>query len=371
MIDDKNDRMQKRIAELFEYVQKTDKANIPRLKAFTNFANKHNLKCETIRNLYYTSVKQYKLNNLFKIGKCNHFEEDELKQILQRLVQEINKTHSVRKACYNLSNGDAKLMLRLQNKYRSVLKNEPQLLIEMGLKCDEKTSNKCEKTTNYNTKINVEKTSKNLAKFLDENSLQNAKKHIMGVKNDSIPAKISSIPANFVNFTTDCEVGKKCSKNEKNNNKKTNKNINIFSNISCEIPNKNNVSEGKVLRMPKSQTLSDSDINNLFMGLVKMVKRNALEAAPQNLKMECELANSNLQQTIARLGASTRKLEIIKNENQALKKKLDESQKLLEATRSEFVDLINRIDKTGHIGQLKDFLKKYKSRESSIQTYDN
>ena len=352
----KYEQMQKRLRELFEYIQSTDESNIPRLRAFSNFATKHKLKCETVRNLYYSAVKQYKLQDAFNIEKCKHFKECELKLVMSRLVNEINRTKSVRQACYNLSNGDAKQMLRLQNKYRSIMKNNPEFLYNLGLKCDNKTAQNCKKIANESDKFNAQKTLENTQKFINENATKCSGICGIPAKNDNNSAKFSNKPA-------------KNSKLIKNNilplNDLPNGNICAPQNASlksegtlCKIQPKE--SDAKILRMPKSQALTDDDISNLFMGLVKMVKRSAIENAPKSLRDECFLANENLKQTLARLGANTKKLEIIKCENQLLKQKLDESQKLLEKSRSEFVELINKIDQTGHIEELKFFLKSYK-----------
>lgn len=367
MATTKREQIQKRIRELLEYIQTTDEANIPRLKAFTDFATAHDLKCETIRNLYYGAVKQYKLKDVFKIEKCKHFGAVELKGVMQKLVDEINRTQSVRKACYNVSNGDAKLMLRLQNKYRSILKNNPQYLLEMGLKIDKKNINNIQNNRNNKSKINEEKTSQNINNFLKSNNAQFA-------KYDSITDKKSGY--NIEN-EGECYQNLQLThiNNENvNNNKLINENnksnIQLINKNLCGNVHDNKTDDAKILRMPKCQPLTDADINNLFMGLVKMVKRNALENAPQMLRNECELANRNLKDAITKLGVSTRKLEIIKCENLELKQKLDESQKMLEVARNEFIELVNKIDKTGHIEELKQFLKTHTLIENAKQMSD-
>ena len=363
----KHNQMQKRIRQLFEYIKETDEAHIPRLRAFDDFATKHNLKCETVRNLYYSSVKQYKLEDVFNIEKCKHFKENELRSTMRELVSEINRTKSVRQACYNVSNGDAKIMLRLQNKYRSILKNNLDYLLKLGLNYEKKSEQNNRKINSQQKQINIQKTLENTNNFIKQNTQSIVKNGNIVVKNGNINAKNDSLDTK----------NERCSNLQKNERKiaiqqnmskiTTPKNIKLSrEGTLCEITR--NEPDAKILRMPKSQTLTDADINNLFMGLVKMVKRSAIENAPKALRDECLLANANLKETLAQLGANTRKLEIIKCENQALKQKLDESQKLLEMTRSEFVELVNKIDKTGHIGELKDFLKTYKPRNSETKS---
>ena len=148
------------------------------------------------------------------------------------------------------------------------------------------------------------------------------------------------------------------------------------------IPNKNNnytnknennelKEDAKILRMPNNNILSDNDINNLFMGLVRMVKRNAIENAPSVLKNECELANVSLKEALVKLGVSTRKLEVIKCENYELKQKLIESEKMLISARSEVAELLNKIDSAGKIEELKNFLNEYKKRISATNQNSN
>ena len=360
----KYEQMQKRLRELFEYIKSTDDLNIPRLRAFSEFATKHKLKCETVRNLYYSSVKRYKLETAFNIDKCKHFKECELKSVMSSLVNEINRTKSVRQACYNLSSGDAKQMLRLQNKFRSIMKNKPEYLYNLGLNYENKTAQNGKINAQKTPKINAQKTLENAQKFIEKHIANMQKICTIPAKNNNNSVKNCAIPAKNTNLSKNKNIQSNIQKNSIIN---TPQNIPLKSEGTlCEIPPKER--ESKVLKMPKSQVLTDNDINNLFMGLVKIVKRSAIESAPKALADECLLANENLKEALARLGANTRKLEIIKCENQLLKQKLDESQKLLEKSRSEFVELVNKIDQTGHIEELKFFLRTYKPFDTQTKS---
>ena len=75
---------------------------------------------------------------------------EETDSALRSILAEKSKGISVRRAIFNLSKGDDKLMLRLQNKYRNILKKDPMrianLAVEMGLSEDvEKWRKKAEK----------------------------------------------------------------------------------------------------------------------------------------------------------------------------------------------------------------------------------
>ena len=54
--------------------------------------------------------------------------------MLKDILTEKSKGLSVRRAIFNLSGGDDKLMLRLQNKYRNTLKKEPERIAAMAEK---------------------------------------------------------------------------------------------------------------------------------------------------------------------------------------------------------------------------------------------
>ena len=72
--------------------------------------------------------------------------------------------------------------------------------------------------------------------------------------------------------------------------------------------NLGSVTCGKIIQFPYSKSVSDEDINSLFLGLVKLVKKNALS---QSEKRYAENIRS-LKQEIA----------ILKFENEILKESL-------------------------------------------------
>ena len=56
------------------------------------------------------------------------FTEPEVEQLVENVLRGRAKGQSVRACLQELSGGDHSLMLRYQNKYRSVLKNRPELI---------------------------------------------------------------------------------------------------------------------------------------------------------------------------------------------------------------------------------------------------
>ena len=100
----------------------------------------------SVRNYYYALMKNEKQDerivklldgSSLVVEKIREFTEEETEKTLRSILAEKSKGLSVRRAIFNLSGGDDKLMLRLQNKYRNTLKKEPAkiaaLAREMGL----------------------------------------------------------------------------------------------------------------------------------------------------------------------------------------------------------------------------------------------
>ena len=100
----------------------------------------------SVRNYYYALMKNEKQDerivrlldgSSLSVEKIREFTEEETDEVLRSILAEKSKGLSVRRAIFNLSGGDDKLMLRLQNKYRNTLKKDPARIAaiarEMGL----------------------------------------------------------------------------------------------------------------------------------------------------------------------------------------------------------------------------------------------
>ena len=66
------------------------------------------------------------------VEKIREFTQEETDEALRSILAEKSKGLSVRRAIFNLSGGDDKLMLRLQNKYRNTLKKQPERIAEIA-----------------------------------------------------------------------------------------------------------------------------------------------------------------------------------------------------------------------------------------------
>lgn len=97
----------------------------------------------SVRNYYYTllrstdneEVKKLLKGTNLKAEKIREFTEEETDGILRAILQQKAKGISVRRAVLNLANGDDKLMLRYQNKYRNVLNKQPERIERLMREC--------------------------------------------------------------------------------------------------------------------------------------------------------------------------------------------------------------------------------------------
>ena len=70
----------------------------------------------------------------------------------------------------------------------------------------------------------------------------------------------------------------------------------------------------------KKEGLSESDLNSLFIGLVRLVKRSAVEEVNEKIKQEKENANNLLRQALLDLGKKEREFLTLKERFMKLKK---------------------------------------------------
>ncbi len=70
----------------------------------------------------------------------------------------------------------------------------------------------------------------------------------------------------------------------------------------------------------RKESLSESDLNSLFLGLVRLVKRSAVEEVNERFKEEKESANALLRKAIVDLGKKDKEIKDLKESFAALKK---------------------------------------------------
>ena len=116
---------------------------------FAEFAIATGKSAGTVRNLYYALCKKAESDNSFKDkyldgidfkpAKIERFSKDSERELLKKIMSEKLKTRSTRSAVYNLANGDGKLALRYQNKFRTAMRNNLPLINEIALELSTET----------------------------------------------------------------------------------------------------------------------------------------------------------------------------------------------------------------------------------------
>lgn len=123
------------VKELFDFVATYNKSNKPLSTAFKNYANEHNRKPNSVRNYYYLELANLLENkqrtkklgidlSLHSKKQAKYFSKEETESTILQIENLCQKGYSVRKACLTIANGNIEEMVRLQNKYRAIKKQQ-------------------------------------------------------------------------------------------------------------------------------------------------------------------------------------------------------------------------------------------------------
>jgi len=85
-----------------------------------------------------------------------------------------------------------------------------------------------------------------------------------------------------------------------------------------------------LIKFKKKSKISDSEINGLFLGLVKLIKKVAMEDASQFSELEKRQLNENIQENLMIISQKELENEKLKKENAFLKSQIRaKNQKIL------------------------------------------
>ena len=131
---------------LVEYIKEGKQKGKTLTYLFETYGLRHGRAKGSVRNYYYALMRNERGDDrivrlldgsALSVEKIREFTKEETDAALRSILAEKSKGLSVRRAIFNLSKGDDKLMLRLQNKYRNTLKKEPEriaaIAAELGL----------------------------------------------------------------------------------------------------------------------------------------------------------------------------------------------------------------------------------------------
>ncbi len=245
------------------------------LDVFNKYALISGRKPYSVRNFYYklcelyennAEIRQVLNNNGIKLNVDSfHFSNAETERLMRAVLDNTDRK-SVRQKCLELANGDMKLMIRYQNKYRNTLKNDAELV-------------------------------------------------------EKVIASLNS------------------------------------QDKSTRLIKKNNISVMPVLR---EKEVSNKDIEALFWGLVRLVKKSAEEDIDATLRREAEFANTALQNSLIDLRRKEVLINELREQNVELKNKLKRIESALERSQEQMIGhmaTISSLANGSKIDELKKFLE--------------
>ncbi|MCH5279419.1 MAG: hypothetical protein J1E60_06475 [Christensenellaceae bacterium] len=90
----------------------------------------------SVRNHYYLKMKTEAAGGRVHSGAFVPFTDEEVEMLMRTVLTAIAKGESVRSCTLRMGNGDNRAMLRYQNKYRSILKKNPELVEQIMKKLE-------------------------------------------------------------------------------------------------------------------------------------------------------------------------------------------------------------------------------------------
>ena len=134
---------QEEIDLLFSAVSEAAEQGKPLRDVFADVGEALSRKPNSIRNFYYARVRETP-GLAVRQTPFRSFTKDEVHHLLRQVLIGRGRGQSVRACVTEMAGGDRAGMLRYQNKYRSILKNKPEMLMEVaqelrmeGLPCPE------------------------------------------------------------------------------------------------------------------------------------------------------------------------------------------------------------------------------------------
>lgn len=118
---------------LWEEVRGCNQGGEPLRAAFDRIALRTGRKANSIRNHYYATIKSENAPEDLCIKRAAPFvpfDEGEVESLLRSVLVAQGSGRSVRACVMELAGGDKTMALRLQNKYRSLLKNHPERILK-------------------------------------------------------------------------------------------------------------------------------------------------------------------------------------------------------------------------------------------------
>ena len=117
---------EKETKSLWQEVRAIREQGLPLKNAFDNMARITGRKSNSIRNYYYAKAREGDLDTFGETCAFTPFSQEEIVQLVKTVLAAQAQGMSVRGITMRMGEGDKKAMLRYQNKYRSMVKNNPE-----------------------------------------------------------------------------------------------------------------------------------------------------------------------------------------------------------------------------------------------------
>jgi len=120
------------IEALMKGAKEAKEKDLPLKTVFEDLAKRTGRKPNSVRNYYYAMLKRndYFTEILGKPQAFKAFDEDEVYYLVKEVLKAQAKGESIRSCTLRLGKNDMREMLRYQNKYRSTVKSNPQIIKE-------------------------------------------------------------------------------------------------------------------------------------------------------------------------------------------------------------------------------------------------
>ena len=119
---------------LFGLAQEALDRGLPVKSAFDRLAEETGRRPNSIRNFYYLRRRE---SGMATSGSFVPFEQDEVEMLIKKMLLGQAEGKSVRSIAMEMGGGDKKVMLRYQNKYRSVVRTSPDMVKHIMAKLKE------------------------------------------------------------------------------------------------------------------------------------------------------------------------------------------------------------------------------------------
>ncbi|MBR5232359.1 MAG: hypothetical protein IKW00_08980 [Clostridia bacterium] len=119
------------IDRLWEEIRRANENGQPLRSVFEEMGDQLGRKPNSVRNYYYMRLRAQDHGAMRRAEPFAVFTEEEVRLLVRSVLKARGAGRSVRAAVMELADGDHALMLRYQNKYRSVIKKRPELVEEI------------------------------------------------------------------------------------------------------------------------------------------------------------------------------------------------------------------------------------------------